>query len=239
MIDIVPSLLSADFLELGRQVREVLDEKVTRLHVDVMDGHFVPNLSMGPHVVRCLKPLADEYGAQLDVHLMVTDPARHIEAFVEAGADILTVQQETHAHLERLTGRVRELGAEVGVAINPATPLALLEEIVSQVDQVLVLTVSPGFGGQRFLGWTVDKIARLRRLLVDRGLEKVTIEVDGGIHRDTIGSVVGAGADRAVVGSGVFDGPDTIAHNLRRLRDAARAAAESSQQGTDRKHGER
>jgi ribulose-phosphate 3-epimerase len=227
MIEIVPSLLSADFLDLGRQVREVLNEKVTRLHVDVMDGHFVPNLSMGSHVVRCLKPLVDEYGVKLDVHLMVTEPARHIEAFVEAGADVLSVQLETHAHLERLTGRVRELGAEVGVAINPATPLTLLEEILSQVDQVLVLTVSPGFGGQRFLAWTVDKIARLRRLLTDRGLDHVSLEVDGGIHRDTIRSVVRAGADRAVVGSGVFEGPGTITDNLRSLREAAREAVDN------------
>ena len=225
MIEIAPSVLSADFLDLGRQVREVLSEKVARLHVDVMDGHFVPNLSMGPRVVECLKPLADEFNAKLDVHLMVTDPARHIEAFVQAGAAVVTVQLETHAHLERLTGRVRELGASVGVAISPATPLIALEEIVSQIDQVLVLTVSPGFAGQRFLDWTVDKVARLRRLLRQRGLEHVVIEVDGGIHRDTIGSVVRAGADIAVVGSGVFEGPDSISENLRCLREAANEAS--------------
>jgi ribulose-phosphate 3-epimerase len=228
MLDIVPSILSANFLELGRQVRDALDEQVSRLHVDVMDGHFVPNLSMGPHVVECLKPLADERGVALDVHLMVTDPDRHIESFVRAGASIVTVQLETHAHLERLTGRVRDLGAAVGVAINPATPLVMLEEIVSQLDQVLILTVSPGFAGQRFLPWTVDKIVRLRRLLQERGLEHVGIEVDGGLHRDTIGSVVRAGADHAVVGSGVFDGPAGVAENLRRLRDAVREAGNGS-----------
>jgi ribulose-phosphate 3-epimerase len=226
VIDIVPSILSANFLELGHEVREVLEQQVTRLHVDVMDGHFVPNLSMGPHVVESLRPLADEYGVKLDVHLMVTDPARHIESFVSAGASILTVQLETHAHLERLTARVRELGAEVGVALAPATPLVALEEIVAQLDQVLILSVSPGFAGQKFIAWTVDKIVRLRRLLDQRGLVQVRIEVDGGIHQQTMPAVVRAGADYAVVGSGVFGGPATIAENLRSLRETAREAAQ-------------
>ncbi len=221
MTDIVPSLLSADFRALGSQVEQCFRCGVARLHVDVMDGVFVPNLSMGPHVVRCLSPLAREHGAKLDVHLMVNEPGRYIDDFAEAGASSVTVHVEAGPDLARLVEQIRASGIEAGVALNPATPLSSLEEMLPRLDVVLVMTVSPGFGGQELLPWTLDKIRRLRSRASERGISRLGIEADGGVHQGTIAAVARAGADRVVAGSGVFEGPAGIEVNLRHLREAA------------------
>ncbi len=163
MIEIAPSILAADFTRLGQQVSDALACGVKRIHVDVMDGHFVPNISMGPFVVKWIKPLVAKAGAIIETHLMIEEPERYISDFVKAGADLVTVHVETCPHLHRTLQQIRELGAKVGVALNPATPLVLLEEVLDQVDLVLVMTVNPGFGGQEFIPECLDKIARLAK----------------------------------------------------------------------------
>jgi ribulose-phosphate 3-epimerase len=190
-----------------------------------MDGVFVPNLAIGPHVVRCLAPLARDHGATIEVHLMVSDPGRYLEVFAEAGAAALMVHVEAVPDIARLVAQIRALGIEVGVAINPATPLSSLEELLPRIDQAVVMTVSPGFAGQALLPWTLDKVARLRSLAGERGIAGLAIEADGGVHRDTVAAIARSRPDRAVAGSGVFDGPDPIEVNLERLRAAAEGRA--------------
>src|SRR5262245_2596281 len=205
MIQIAPSILSADFSRLGEQVREALTTGVKRIHVDVMDGMFVPNISMGQHVVQCLRPLVQSFGALGEVHLMIVQPERYLADFANAGADLLIVHVETCPHLHRTLQGIRELGVRPGVTLNPATPLVTLEEILAEVDQVLVMTVNPGFGGQHFIQGSLEKIARLRTMLAQRSLNNVAIEVDGGINPDTIAAVARAGATIAVAGTAVFN----------------------------------
>ena len=215
-----PSILSADFARLGEQVREAAAAGAAYIHVDVMDGHFVPNLTMGPVVVRALRPLADELDLTLDVHLMIEQPERLLPAFARAGADILTVHVETCPHLHRTIQQIRELGVKPGVTLNPATPLVTLEEIMPYVDQILVMSVNPGFGGQSYIPTSTEKIARLRRLLNARGLARVDIEVDGGVKPDNVREVVEAGANVIVAGSAIFNDRATIAENMAAFRRA-------------------
>ena len=211
---LAPSILAANFTRLGEDVRQALQAGVSMIHVDVMDGHFVPNISIGPMIVRALRPLADEYQATLDVHLMISDPDRYLEAFATAGADILTVHVETCPHLHRTVQRIRELGVRPGVTLNPATPLVALEEMLPVVDQVLVMSVNPGFGGQSYIAASTERIRRLRQRLGELG-SVAALEVDGGITPDNAHEVLAAGATVLVAGTAVFGGPHTIAENVR------------------------
>jgi ribulose-phosphate 3-epimerase len=227
-IEIAPSILSADFARLGAQVQEALDAGARRIHVDVMDGRFVPNISVGPLVVAALRPQVQAAGGTLDVHLMIVEPERYVRDFAQAGAGALTVHVEAAVHLHRTVQAVRAMGVAAGVALNPATPLGALEEVLPLVDLVLLMSVDPGFGGQGFIPGSVDKIARLRALLDAQGLDMVDLAVDGGIGEETIGAVARAGATVAVAGSAVF-GPGaagaarTIAESLAALRRASEA----------------
>ncbi len=203
-VRIAPSLLSCDFARLGEEIRAVEEAGADWIHVDVMDGHFVPNLTIGPPVVQAIGRVATR---PLDVHLMITDPDRWIEAYAEAGAAILTVHQEACPHLHRTLGRIRERGLLAGVSINPGTPLATLDALWGDFDLVLIMTVNPGFGGQRFLEKGLVKVAEARRHAEDSGLP-VHIEVDGGVSPDTAPRLVEAGADVLVCGSALFSSPD-------------------------------
>lgn len=215
---LAPSILSADFARLGDEVDAVLDAGVRLVHFDVMDGHFVPNLTIGPVVVEGLAPRVHGGGAFLDVHLMVTDPDSILEAFVTAGADGISVHVETTPNLHRTLARIRDLGASPGVVLNPATPVSAVEEAVLFADYVLVMSVNPGFGGQQFIPESVDKIRRLRETIPPR----VAVEVDGGVGRDNARRLADAGADWLVAGSAVFGGgdPNSAAGVLQGLLDA-------------------
>ncbi|NJM08796.1 ribulose-phosphate 3-epimerase [Candidatus Gracilibacteria bacterium] len=221
MIQLAPSIIAANFARLGEQVEAALVAGVRRIHVDVMDGQFVPNITIGPLVLEALRPLAASYGAELDTHLMIVQPERYLAEFKAAGSDIINVHVETCPHLHRSVQQIRELGAGVGVAINPATPLTLLDDILADIDQVLVMTVNPGFGGQRLIPAAVAKIARLRAMLDARGLERVTIEVDGGVSVETIAALARAGITHAVAGSAIFNAQASIGENIDGLLRAA------------------
>lgn len=210
---LAPSILSADFTRLGEQVETVLQTGVEWIHVDVMDGHFVPNITVGPLIVKALRPLVSRYGGLIDVHLMIEQPERYLGAFVEAGADRLTVHVETCPHLHRTVQQIRELGAKPGVTLNPATPLVTLEEILPDVDLVLIMSVSPGFGGQRFIPGSLDKIRRVRAML-DSIESTAELQVDGGVKPDNAAEIAVAGASVLVAGSAVFGGPASIAGNI-------------------------
>jgi ribulose-phosphate 3-epimerase len=217
-IKIAPSILSADFARLADAVRAAEDGGADWIHVDVMDGHFVPNLTIGPGVVKALRRVT---GLTLDVHLMIEQPDRLLAEFVAAGADILTVHQEACVHLHRTVERIRELGARPGVSINPATPLAALDEILPYVDLVLVMSVNPGFGGQRYIPTSTAKIAALRRTLDEASRWGVELEVDGGVAQHTIAEVAAAGASVIVAGAAVYNERATPAENIASLRAAA------------------
>ena len=204
MKKIAPSILSADFSRLGEEVAAVTSAGVDYIHVDVMDGHFVPNITIGPLVVEAVRRSTH---LPLDVHLMISNPDLYLQDFVKAGADIIGVHVEVLPHLHRTIQRIKELGAKVSVTLNPATPLVTLEHILDQVDQVLLMTVNPGFGGQDFIASVLPKIQTLREIIDERGLA-VELEVDGGINVGTIAEVARAGADVFVAGSAVFSTPD-------------------------------
>jgi ribulose-phosphate 3-epimerase len=204
MIKIAPSILSADFSILGDEIKKIEEAKADWVHIDVMDGHFVPNITIGPLVVSAVRPKTN---LTLDVHLMISEPDRYLEAFKEAGADIITVHAEAVSHLDRVVSHIRELGVKAGVAINPATHESVLEYVLDKIDMVLVMTVNPGFGGQRFIEGMTEKIARIRKTVTDRKLN-VDIQVDGGINEATISKVAYAGANVMVTGSAFFGSKD-------------------------------
>ncbi len=214
MIKLAPSILSADFARLGDQVKEAERAGADYIHVDVMDGHFVPNITIGPVVVAALRP---HTRLPLDVHLMIEHPERYVGDFAGAGADIITVQQEACVHLHRVVEQIKGFNKKAGVAINPATPVGLLEEILPYVDLVLVMTVNPGFGGQVFIETMLPKIAAMRRMIDARGLA-IELEVDGGINTETAPRVVRAGARVLVAGSAVFNHHTRVAEALQTLR---------------------
>jgi ribulose-phosphate 3-epimerase len=218
MIKIAPSILSADFARLGEEVQAVSRAGADYIHVDVMDGHFVPNLTIGPLVVEALRKVTD---LPLDVHLMIEAPDRYIADFASAGADLITVHQEAVPHLHRTVQLIKSLGKRAGVSINPATPASTLDVILDELDLVLVMTVNPGFGGQGFIASGLAKIAALRREIDRRGLT-VELEVDGGVKIGNIGGIAAAGADVFVAGSAVFGSADyaaTIGELRRRAGD--------------------
>ena len=214
---LAPSVLAADFGRLAAHAREALDAGADWLHIDVMDGHFVPNISFGAPVMRGLRALADEFEAPLDVHLMIEHPDRFLEDFAEAGAALITVHQEACPHLHRTVQAIHALGCRAGVALNPATPLVTLEEIAPDLDLVLIMSVNPGFGGQAFITGSVDKVRRCRQMLAGLG-SRAVIEVDGGVSPDNARALAEAGADVLVAGSAVFRGD--VADNVAAFRRA-------------------
>ncbi len=223
-VRIAPSILSADFARLGEQVAEAARAGADRIHVDVMDGHFVPNLSMGAAIVESLRRVTD---LPLETHLMVTDPDLFLDGFAAAGSDSFLVHWESNHNLHRTVQRIRALGKGAGVAINPATPVGVLEEIVSDVDQVLVMTVNPGFGHQQFIRTTLPKIGRAREL-IERLKPGCALEVDGGIDATTTPLVVRAGANVLVAGSAIFGDPEGVAAAIKRMRSALNQAKDQT-----------
>jgi len=212
---IAPSILSADFARLGEEVRALTEAGADYIHIDVMDGHFVPNISIGPAVVKALRPHS---ALPFDVHLMISPVEPYLARFAEAGADIITVHPEAGPHLHRCVQAIKGLGKRAGVSLNPATPIEALDNIVDEVDLVLIMTVNPGFGGQRFIASQLAKVGAARERIDGTG-RSIDLEVDGGIDRETAAQAVAAGADVLVAGTATFaGGPGAYAGNIRRLR---------------------
>src|SRR5713101_8434858 len=215
MVDIAPSILSADFSRLGEQIATVERAGASLLHVDVMDGQFVPNITVGLPIV---KAISHATRLPIDAHLMIVEPGRYAEQFVAAGAQMVSIHIEADPHAHRTLSAIRDAGAQAGVAINPATPLSALDEALKFADYVLLMSVNPGFGGQAFIPESLDKVRRLRKLIDERGV-KTRIEIDGGIDAENIAEVASAGAEIIVSGSAIFGAPDP-AVALRKLREA-------------------
>ena len=218
--EVLPSILSADMARLGEEIERVKAGGARIIHVDVMDGHFVPNITIGPPVVRSLRRATD---LLLDVHLMIEDPDRHVADFIDAGADVVTVHQEVCTHLDRTLNLIRASGAEAGVSINPATPVETLTPVLEVVDMILIMSVNPGFGGQKFIPYTLGKLRQLDRERQERGLD-FRLEVDGGITPDNVADVVRAGADWIVAGNAVFGAADPT----QRVAEMQRLAQEAT-----------
>ena len=222
-VRIAPSILSADFARLGEEVRDVTEAGADWIHIDVMDGHFVPNITIGPDVVRALRPHSS---LPFDVHLMIAPTDPYLEAFAEAGADILTVHSEAGAHLHRTVQHIKSLGKKAGVALNPGTPAQAVQPILAEIDLVLVMTVNPGFGGQSFIPDQLDKIKELRAR-IDASGRAIDLEVDGGINKQLAPHAIAAGADALVAGSATFSGGD-YGENIAALRGAPSAAGHAA-----------
>ncbi|HOK44950.1 MAG TPA: ribulose-phosphate 3-epimerase [Bryobacteraceae bacterium] len=219
MIQIVPSILSADFARLGEEIQRVEQGGATMLHLDVMDGHFVPNLTIGPPVVKSIRKITK---MTLDVHLMITDADKYAPVFIEAGADQVSVHQEACPHLDGTIRAIQAEGVPAGVVLNPATPVSALEDVLYLVDYVLIMSVNPGFGGQKLIPRCLDKVRQLARLRKELGL-KFAIEIDGGVNLDNIGDIVRAGCDWLVSGASIFHSPDPAA-TVAKMRALAQEA---------------
>ncbi len=219
MVQILPSILSADFARLGEQIQQVERGGAGILHVDVMDGHFVPNLTVGPPVVRSIRKITK---MTLDVHLMITDPDKYAPVFIEAGADHVSVHQEAAVHLDATIRTIQAAGVSAGVVINPSTPVFMLDDVLHLVDYVLVMSVNPGFGGQKFIPRALDKVRALDRRRKEQGLN-FAIEIDGGVTTENLAGVVRAGVDWVVSGASIFLTPDPAA-TVTRMREIAREA---------------
>ena len=220
-IKIAPSILSADFACLREQIEQVTKAGADYIHIDVMDGHFVPNITIGPGVVKSIHSCTN---IPLDVHLMITNPENYIVQFIDAGADIITIHAEIKGHIHRLIENIKKAGVKAGIALNPSTPLAVLEEIISYLDLVLIMTVDPGFGGQKFIQSSIDKIIRLKNMIDSKKI-KVEIEVDGGINSRIVPEIVKAGAEVLVAGAAVFTcdgGPGKGVQQLKKAVDLIR-----------------
>ncbi|HEY5648902.1 MAG TPA: ribulose-phosphate 3-epimerase [Nitrospiria bacterium] len=212
---IAPSILSADFSRLGEEIARVSEAGADLIHVDVMDGHFVPNLTIGPPIVEAIRKVTD---LPLDVHVMITNPDETFQDYLSAGADYLTVHVEASTHLHRTVQAIKEMGAKAGVTLNPATPLSAVEEILPYADLLLIMSVNPGFGGQSFIPSSMEKLRQARKMIDERGLS-VELEIDGGVKTDNIGDMAAAGADIFVSGSGIFKSPD-YKETIQKMRSA-------------------
>nr|WGD83059.1 ribulose-phosphate 3-epimerase [Bacillus subtilis] len=205
MIKVAPSILSADFAALGNEIKDVEKGGVDCIHIDVMDGHFVPNITIGPLIVEAVRPVTD---LPLDVHLMIEEPDRYIPAFAKAGADILSVHAEACPHLHRTIQLIKEQGVKAGVVLNPHTPVQVIEHVFDDLDLVLLMTVNPGFGGQKFIHSVLPKIKEVKRMADEKGKKDLLIEVDGGVNKETAPLVIEAGANLLVAGSAVYGQSD-------------------------------
>jgi ribulose-phosphate 3-epimerase len=228
---IAPSILSADFGRLAEQVSEATEGGADWIHVDVMDGHFVPNITIGPAVTSAVRAATD---LPVDVHLMIEEPDLYLSAFADAGADYITVHQEACPHLRRTIERMRELGVHPGVTLNPITSVETLVEVVPEIDLALIMSVNPGFGGQVYIPSSTEKISRLRAMLDENGEGGFELEVDGGVNVDTAGVATGAGASVLVAGAAIFGYSDGIAEAIRLIRSAAEEGRAGEEGGLDR-----
>jgi len=220
LVKIAASILSADFARLGEQVDEACGAGAEYIHIDVMDGFFVPKMTIGPLVVSAIKPIAEEAKVKVDVHLMIEKPERLIKEFIQAGADVITVHVEACPHLHRTIQMIKEQGIKAGVTLNPATPIDLMDDILCEVDMVLIMSVNPGLGGQVYIPTSTDRIRRIRKKLDNLSLSKVEIEVDGGINPGNAGEIARAGASIIVCGSAIFNNLGTVASQITLLRES-------------------